>query len=154
MDDFYRCWFSGVEDFLNNEATHDGEIIQLLSPCAKRCSDSYPLGVYRKAFADGVSIEAGLKSLKELFGDSFEYEIFADRITLSYKNCSCMLVTDKLVSTARLCKCSELSLQYIWESLYGKQNVRVTTVETILRGDPQCRFEIKVRQLGHFELMH
>ncbi len=150
MDEFYRCWFSGVEDYLGSETTTADELEKLLLPCAIRCSDSYPLVIYKKAFAEGASIEDALKSLKSAFGDDFSYRVDDRAIVLRYAKCGCVLVSDKLMTNARLCKCSELSLLYIWESLFGKSNVRVRTLETVLGGDGQCLFEIKLRQSGHF----
>jgi len=138
---FMKQWFDGVEDFLESS----GEVARkdFLSCCAKRCSDSYPLALYKEAFSDGRNLPEALKYLANNF-DGFDYAVFSDRVELSYSQCGCDLYKEGLITSVNLCQCSEASLLYIWEQIYGKGAVAVTTKKTIIGGNDSCLFEIRI----------
>lgn len=146
MNEFYQKWFSGINDYLNDKTKKEGETDCFLGYCAKKCSDSYPVSVYRKAFSENGTLSGALKSLREQFSD-FTYDILEDRILVIYKRCGCELITDKLLDSPEICRCSELSLKYLWESVYGTGNVQVKIIESILRGDGHCVFEIQIKDM-------
>jgi len=145
---FLQHWFSGVNKFLDCNQIQDVE--PLLETCSIACSESYSRGVYRRAFSIQFdSIDEPLNLLHKLFTD-FEYEIYEDKIMIIYSRCECDLVKKSLITSTKLCKCSEKSLLYNWEYVFGIGNIKVRNVSSILKKDHQCMFEVKVRQLGHF----
>lgn len=145
-DPFFAQWFGGVNTFLDSSPKAEREA--LFTPCAKACSDSYPLALYRTAFSGGRTITESLEYLKELL-PGFSYTVFPDRIELEYAECGCDLFKEGLITSPRLCECSEASLHYIWQEIYGPGSVSVVTRKTRIRGDECCLFEIRVATLGH-----
>lgn len=120
-----------------------------LEKCAKSCSDSYSLKIYQEAFEDeNISIKESLEILKDSFSD-FKYKIFSDKIEIIYEKCSCDLVRENLIKSSRICMCSELSLKYNWENIFGENNVEINRMSSVLEGDETCIFEVRLKQLGH-----
>lgn len=144
---FLKQWFSGVDDFLENSA--DEKAGEFLSCCAVRCSDSYPVTLYEQAFKETDNVEDLLKFLASNFS-GFNYILFPDKIQLTYKECGCDLFKEKLITSKKLCICSEKSLYYIWGKLYEPENVNITRKASIINGDDSCIFEIRLKQMGHF----
>lgn len=137
---FYRHWFGALSSFIDGDADRaDG----LLARCARACSASYSERVYRRAFEGGRSITEALASLKDEFAD-FDYAILDDHVEVYYSRCGCDLVADGIILTPRLCRCSELSLLHNWEAIYGKGNVSVRLLSSVLAGDQRCAFEVRV----------
>ena len=146
-DRFLQFWFEGVNDYIEKE--NDKEVNRFLKRCAKSCSDSYSLKIYQEAFAnESFSLKESLDILKDSFSD-FEYKIFSDKIEIIYKNCGCDLVRENLIKSSRLCRCSELSLKYNWENMFGKNNVKIDRMSSVLESDETCVFEVRLKQLGH-----
>ncbi len=148
MDEFYKNFFFAIDDYLSDSATPKEEIDRLLAPCAKRCAESFPLELYLKAFSASSSVQEVLETLSASFKGLFHYQIHADKIEIIYTACACDLVKDGLVKSPRLCRCSELSLLYIWRRLYG--DVRLCLKDSILSGGKRCLFELRVKELGHY----
>lgn len=145
-DSFYKYWFNGFNDFLFNENKESCD--RLLSYCANKCSESYSLSLYKKAFNENSTIETALTYLKGSFKD-FDYRIFPDKIEIIYRSCGCNLHIDGLVKSSKLCFCSEKSLKTNWSEIFGIENVEVKNVCSILRKNNVCLFEVRVKQLGH-----
>lgn len=145
-DPCIKLWFGGVSNFLDTAS--EPERSSFLAHCAKACSDSYPLALYRTAFSEGRTISEALEYLKDSFS-GFSYTIFSDRIELEYPECGCDLFKEGLITSPRLCECSEASLLYIWQDIFGPGTVSVVTKKTRIGGDECCLFEIRVAPLGH-----
>ena len=143
---FIRKWFNSVEKFLKDSSGKEAE--RFLSYCAEGCSKSYSLAVYQNAFIKGGNLEESLQILAQSF-DDFAYKIHPDKIEISYSRCGCDLKREEFMRSDYLCKCSELSLQYNWSSVFGAKNVRVEMIHSIIGGGKKCLFEVRVRQLGH-----
>jgi hypothetical protein len=137
---FYRHWFAALASFIDRDADRANH---LLARCAQACSASYSERVYRRAFAEGRSLHEALALLKQEFAD-FDYALLDDRVEVYYSHCGCDLVADGVISTPRLCHCSELSLLHNWEAIYGKGNVSVKLLSSVLAGDQRCAFEVRV----------
>ena len=140
---FYKFWFEGVSEFLENK---DHE--KLLIKCSEKCSESYSLGLYKKAFAGDTPVKEALDFLKKSF-DDFDYQISPDKIEIIYGACGCDLFVDGYIKSEKLCRCSELSLEKNWGEIFGPENVRVRNIYSILKGSDKCLFEVRVKQLGH-----
>jgi hypothetical protein len=121
--------------------------LPLLAKCAVNCSESYSLGVYLEAWEGAVSVDDFLKRLSKLFPD-FAGTIQDDVIRITYSRCECDLVTEGLLASPVLCRCSEMSLLYNWEAIFGKGNVSVECLETVLKGDTRCVFEVRLEGKG------
>jgi predicted ArsR family transcriptional regulator len=121
---------------------------RVLTECARRCSDSYSLNVYREAFSGDKELSAAMADLIKYF-DASDFAIFPDRIDMMYMACGCPSYQKGLSHSKKLCRCSEKSLIYNLESIFGKDQVRITRKKTILDGDDQCLFEIRIKQYGH-----
>ncbi|AZO94934.1 hypothetical protein [Halocella sp. SP3-1] len=120
-----------------------------LKKCAKSCSDSYSLKIYQEAFEnENSSLKESLEILKDSFSD-FKYKIFSEKIEIIYQNCGCDLVQENLIKSPHICMCSELSLKYNWENIFGKNNVKINRMLSVLEGDETCIFEVRLKQLGH-----
>ncbi|AZO94850.1 hypothetical protein [Halocella sp. SP3-1] len=146
-----RFWFKGVNNYIDQGNIQ--EVNYFLKECAKSCSDSYSLKIYQEAFNNEVlSIEESLELLKEKFSD-FQYKLFQDRIEIVYKNCGCDLVQDNLINSPRICNCSELSLKYNWENIFGKNNVKIKRISSILEGDESCIFEVRLKISDSMEVL-
>jgi hypothetical protein len=146
---FYGQWFAGVDRFL--ATADDAAVGQFVSACADSCSASYSRGVYeRAAAASGFSREnpralaAFLAELSASFAD-FAYEIRADgSVAVGYSRCLCDLVTEKGLSSPKLCLCSRESCRLNWEAAYGKGNVAVSIEKSVLRGDSSCLLVVRL----------
>jgi hypothetical protein len=142
---FLKCWFNGVNKFIDKGKL--GEVNTFLRECAQSCSDSYSLKLYENAFKNAM-VENALNYLQENFSD-FNYKIYKDKIEIVYSKCGCVLVQENLIRTSKICLCSEKSLLFNWEKVYGKNNVTIKKIATVLEGNKNCIFEIRVKQLGH-----
>ncbi|HHU81685.1 MAG TPA: hypothetical protein GXZ26_01625 [Firmicutes bacterium] len=145
-DRFLKHWFSGVNCFIDHGS--DEEVNHLLSRCAKGCSDSFSLRLYQRAFSDRNNIKDSLDYLAEHFED-FSYNILPDRIQIIYNKCGCDLYRKGLIVSKKLCICSEKSLLYNWESVFGQNKATVIRKNSILNGDESCVFEVRMDELGH-----
>ena len=149
---FLVHWFSGVNHFLERAAPD--ALAQFVGACASACSASYSRGVYEQAFesaskahpAGPERLRAGLDELARIFPD-FAYTLHPDRIEIRYSHCGCDLVTEKLLSSPKLCLCSVQSLRENWELIHGKGLVDVGLEESILQGGHCCRFSVRLHPL-------
>lgn len=147
-NNFYKKWFKGVNSFIKNEPKEN--VDNFLTYCAESCSASYSLSLYKEAFEKNDTLEESLEYLKKNFPD-FNYRILSDKIEIIYRECGCDLYEEGFIDSPRLCCCSEKSLHMNWGAVYGMENVTITNVCSILKKDNKCVFEVKVKQLGHFE---
>ena len=147
-DNFLKHWFSAVNTYI--ETDDHITFSRFLENCAKACSESYSLEVYSKAFANAKNIEEALETLHNSFAD-FNYNLYPDKIEIIYSKCDCDLVHEKLISSNKVCHCSESSLLYNWERIYGKGNVLVILRQSILNKDSRCLFDVRIKQLGHLQ---
>lgn len=144
---FFKNWFKGFEKFL--ESSSQEVVESVLQHCAKACSECKSLEIYREAFKKYDSLEKALLFIKNSL-DDFHYKILDSHIEVYYTWCDCDLYVTDLVTSPKLCLCSERSLLYNWESVYGQGKVTVERETSILEGDDLCRFIVKVSPLGHF----
>lgn len=144
---FFKHWFKGFEKFLESSSREDVEPV--LQHCAQACSESMSLDIYREAFKKYDSLEKSLLFIKNSL-DDFQYKICDSHIEITYTQCDCDLYVTDLVKSPKLCLCSERSLLYNWEAVYGQGQVKVKREKSILDGYDLCRFIVKVSPLGHF----
>lgn len=144
---FFKYWFQGFAKYLNSAKLN--EVDNLLDCCAESCSKNITLRIYREAFNRHDQLEDFMEYLRRNI-DDFHYEIESDRIVIYRNRCGCDLYTAELVDSKHLCTCSEKSLLYNWEFIYGKSKVRVKSTETILNGGERCIFYVQLKALGHY----
>lgn len=136
-DDFSHLWIKGIIDGLQIVPSEFAD--RVLSSCAKRCAESFPLQFFTIAASKADSLQSFLGGLESCM-QGVRSEIFSSlRFRLIYPHCGCDLVVEKITSSPLLCRCSLLSLQYQLETVLNV-DVSVTEEETILRGHDSCKF--------------
>jgi len=144
---FFKYFFSGIDSFL--ATAKKSSLNEFLLNCSKSCSDSFSKGIYSKNAHKNEPLEKSLNNLHNVFED-FSYDLFSNKIHIIYSHCGCDLVNEGLIKNKNICLCSEKSLLYNWESIFGKGNVKVKILKSILNNDSSCIFEVKIKQFGHF----
>ena len=144
MDEsFARLWFSGFGEGLESLDSQSREA--LLAPCAGRCADSCPVGLYEKAWAGaGGDIGRFFSLLGQAPGIDTKEGEPGKSWHIIYPACGCDLVAGGYAATPALCECSRLSISYCLRRAlpYG---FTVTKEKTILQGDGCCRFLVELR---------
>jgi len=140
---FFTHWFRGFAEGLDKMPEKERAV--LLRECGRACSRSYPLAVYKDAYARSSGLVSFLENLKAAFPE-LSYRINEDQksVTIIYNRCACDLYTRGLVKTGLLCECSRQSLLYNWEAVMGEGSVEVDMKGSLLRGDEKCEFEVKL----------
>jgi hypothetical protein len=143
MNEFLQYWFNGFESSLNKLDDKNREII--FEECGKACSNSYTREIYLDEYRHSTSISEFLGYLKLRFPE-IKFRIIKENeiIELTYCYCACDLVKGEYITTPSLCECSKKSLLYNWESVLGKGKVEVYLLQSILRGNLSCKFEIHI----------
>lgn len=145
-NDFLGIWFSGFSEAIDKMDGKQRD--ELMAPCAKACSDSYPAKVFAEAYRQTSDMESFLQVIKEKM-QGVEIENNDDgTVVFVYPQCYCDLHTEGYVNTPHLCDCSRLNLMYNFESALGKDCVEVTLLQSVLGGADTCR--LKVRFLREF----
>ena len=143
-DSFFQYWFKGFEKAISDMDEKNSKMI--FSQCGKACSDSYTKQIYIDEYECSENINDFLTRLKNRFPE-IEFKIIKDNkiVLLTYHHCACDLVRKGYIKTPLLCECSRQSLLYNWETVIGKQNVKINLLGSILNGDNCCEFEIHLK---------
>lgn len=139
--DFLKIWFSGFSESIDkmDPATRS----QLLAPCAKACSDSYPAKAFVDAYREASSMERFLRGIeKKMQGISIEINDDGSAVFV-YPQCYCDLYTRGYVDTPKMCDCSRLNLICNFESALGKDCVDVELIQSVLGGAQTCRLHVR-----------
>lgn len=140
-DDFLKLWFRGLTDGLKQMEPENRA--DLFRQCARRCADSYPIGVYRKAFAaSGGDISEFFRRLGTVEGIDTEELCPGVSWNIKYRECGCDLYTNGCITDGCLCECSRQSILYCLNSVMPKQVFSVEIREAVLRGDSECCFTV------------
>lgn len=141
MDKFLKYWFQGFE---NAVMTLDEESkSRIFKECGKACAESYTKEIYLYAKSNAKNEEEFLELLRSAFPELTIEKKEGDSYLITYKYCACDLVQQDFVKSPHLCECSRQSLLYNWENIFGKDNVEVELLQSILQGDPCCKFYVK-----------
>lgn len=139
--DFLDIWFSGFSESIDKMDT--AQRAELLAPCAKACSDSYPAQVFTDAYKRASSMELFLRDIEEkMQGISIEINEDGTAVFV-YPKCYCDLHTRGYVNTPQMCDCSRLNLIYNFEAALGKDCVEVKLLQSVLGGAKTCRLHVR-----------
>ena len=143
-ESFFRYWFKGFEEALDNMDENDRK--EIFKHCGRACSDSYTKQIYIDEYAKADCVNDFIARLKTRFLE-IDYQIVEDHkeILLMYRFCACDLVKDGYISNPPLCECSRQSLLYNWGSIIGEECVDVELLKSILNGDECCQFRITIK---------
>ena len=145
-DTFLHYWFEGFVRSIQNLDDKNREIV--FKECGKSCSDSYTRQVYFDEYKASHNIDEFLSNLKNRFPEmGFKTIKENEVIELTYNFCACELVTSGYIKTPLLCECSRQSLLNNWGCVFGPDKVNVQLSQSILAGDPCCRFTIILKQV-------
>ena len=143
-NDFYKYWFEGFERAIHNLDEEARKTI--FKECGKSCSESYTKEIYIQEFQSSKNLVEFLCRLKNRFPEvGFIIINENEMVELTYHFCACDLVKEGLVKTPLLCECSRQSLLYNWGSVYGRDNIDVQLMQSILEGNPCCKFLIHIK---------
>jgi len=142
-DNFLKYWFKGFERYINN--LDDNSRKSVFKECGESCSESHSKKIYIDEYNASLNFEDFLERLKIKFPEiNFRIIKEAEIIELTYRFCACDLVKNGYIKSPLLCECSKQSLLYNWGSILGNDNVKVELQQTILAGDPCCKFIINL----------
>lgn len=140
-NEFLKIWFSGISEAMDHMGAAERD--EMLAPCAKACSDSYPATVFSDARNEASDMEQFLSGIeKKMQGLAIERNSDGTLIFV-YPQCYCELYTDGYINNPRLCNCSRLNLMYNFESAFGKNCVDVKLLQSVLGGADTCRIEVR-----------
>lgn len=140
-NDFLDVWFSGFSESIDKMDAEQRS--ELLAPCAKACSDSYPAKAFSEAYKKAPSMALFLRDIEEkMQGISIEMNDDGT-VVFVYPQCYCDLHTRGYVNTPRLCDCSRLNLICNFEAAFGKACVDVTLLQSVLGGAQTCRLQVR-----------
>lgn len=140
---FLTFWFRGLQASLSE--LDEQSVEKLMTRCGRACSDSYPKQIYKEAYRSADSLDGFLEELNRRFDGAAFKRAGQHTVEVVYTRCGCDLVREGYWSDPGLCRCSLKSLQYNWESVLGENKVECSLKQSILGGDSQCRFLVKIR---------
>ena len=143
-DKFLDYWFDGFNksiELLDDEAREN-----IFRECGKACSDSYTKQIYIDEYSSSDTLNDFLERLKIRFPEvSFKVVKDDEIIELTYNFCACDLVKDGYITSSLMCDCSRQSLLYNWGTVFGEGNIKVELQQSILEGNPNCKFLIYIK---------
>lgn len=140
-DNFSHIWFAGFADGLESLDSQSREA--LLTPCAGRCADSFPVGLYEKIRAQSHGdLQTFFNLLGKVDGIRTKEPEPGKSWQIIYPACGCDLVTGGYVTTAAICECSRLSILHCLHRVLPEYAFTVTREQSILQGDKCCCFHV------------
>ena len=147
MDIFFYNWFKGWIEGLH--ALPLQERIQALGSCGKACAQPEILPRYRVMLAQAESIDAFFVAVNAQAEAVTVQSITVEQVyDVCYPACGCPLHEQCGVDDPLLCECSRESLRWVLGELFPDKQTEVELMESILRGDNQCRLRIHFPQRG------
>ena len=147
MDIFFHNWFKGWIEGLH--ALPLQERIQALGSCGKACAQPEILPRYRVMLAQAESIDAFFVAVNAQAEAVTVQSITVEQVyDVCYPACGCPLHEQCGVDDPLLCECSRESLRWVLGELFPDKQPEVELMESILRGDNQCRLRIHFPQRG------
>jgi len=134
---FLTHWFSGLIDGLESLDRPAREAI--LRQCGKACAQSYTAELFQRASEESRDADEFLILLAASFPEATYERLPAGDIRVRYSHCACDLVTQGLVESPLICRCSAYNLQENFERAWGVP-VHVRLERSILTGAPDCAF--------------
>jgi predicted hydrocarbon binding protein len=135
---FSKEWIVGA---VGNMEAHlpENETIGVLEECGRRCARR---GAVKMAVGCAGDIDKLLAGMRGWIGES-NVRREGEKITLVYGKCYCPNVRDVEKVPASYCNCSRGWVREMFETVTGKP-CDVALLASIKRGDPECRFVVRV----------
>ena len=140
---FLTFWFDGFTrglDQLDDTARH-----RLLAECGRACAASHTRAIFCEAWAASDGVTTFLERLEEQIPHAAYRVVEENLIEVVYTRCACELVVRGLVTSPSLCLCSAYTLEENFKSAL-KRPVRVSSKGSLLAGDPECRFHVRLEK--------
>ncbi|MDA3846467.1 MAG: hypothetical protein PF505_07970 [Vallitaleaceae bacterium] len=143
MSDFLQEWFQGFEKGIDGLKQEEKE--KFFHNCGRKCADTGIIKVYEKLFIDsGKVLDTFFSKLSELESVSGNIVKPGEHYEIAFLHCLCDLHTLGYVHSDYICECSRQSIIYVMKSLVPDMDMKVDKLTTILGGDVECRFSIKI----------
>ena len=136
---FRKDWIRSLLSNMN-DTLPDSSRIQLMESCGRDCANR---GSIKMAKDNQGDVDAMLSVLATHIGKENTIRD-GDTITLKYSECYCPMVSKIKENLSKTwCQCSRGWVLEMFETTAGKK-VDVTLVKSILAGDDECEFTIKI----------
>ncbi|WP_082759821.1 hypothetical protein [Abyssisolibacter fermentans] len=144
MNEFMKEWFSWFEEGI--ELLDEAQVSVFFSKCAENCVNRGVLGMYREFYSEcGNDLDIFFESLSDKnYGSGYVIEP-QNTYELVFSECTCELNKLGYVSSDCICECSRQSILHIMQSLKNDAVFEVDKLSTILGGNSECRFRIKIK---------
>jgi len=136
-------WLEAILSGLETQ-TDEKTRLEMLGSCGRACARSGSTAGKAKAIkSGGKKIDELLQELSRETSGLVEWQRDGGSVSLEYKRCFCPIRAGKLVRSKAFCDCSAGWIKEIFETATGRP-VTVHIEQAIGRGDPICRFLVRV----------
>jgi len=144
MSGFLMDWFNWFEEGISS--LDQGSKEKFFSKCSANCVKRGVAQMYKSHYLESNSnLDQFFMSLSErgyaqgkILSSGTEYE-------MSYSHCSCELHKLGYVNSDYICECSRQSIMNVMSFIKPESEFDVEILSTILGGDKECRFRIRVK---------
>lgn len=146
MEKFNENYIRGLSDTLGKITL--SERTKLFNGTATGCLKSTGvLDKFKSCYNTSSSVEDFLAKLSQI--PDVETRVITPqyKFEISYAKCFCPLVQAGIIVDKIHCECSFQSMLIKLEAVLGKGNVAIEMPQTCLRGDKNCVFQFKVKNL-------
>lgn len=146
--DVIKDWFKGFEKAVARLSPEERE--NFFCECGKNCVQNGVLPIYKQLYTDVEGdLDAFFTKANEFDGVRGEIVECGKSYNLCFTACACHLHISGYVNTPLLCECSRHSVLYTMHTLWQDKKFEVTLCDTILRGNNECKLNIKVIPVAH-----
>lgn len=143
MDVFYPGFMAGLMRGLNQLPADESSAV--LAECGKACATPAILPAFRVLLEKADNTDDFFASIAGVFEGSKVIIVTPDKAyDFCYPSCLCPLHEECGINDARLCECSRQSLLFLMRELFPQRTPQVELMETVLKGDPQCRLRVRL----------
>ncbi len=141
--DAIKDWFKGFEKGITRLAQEQRE--SFFQECGKNCVKGEVFDIYKQLYEKaGGDLDLFFQKINDLPGVKGEIIQKGREYNLCFSQCVCHLHTAGYVNTPLLCECSRQSVLYTMHALWQDKSFVIEVRGTILRGDKECKLNIKV----------
>ncbi|MCE5342830.1 MAG: hypothetical protein LLF96_04470 [Eubacteriales bacterium] len=142
MDPFYPNWQAG---WLRGMAKlGEAERATVFAECGKACAQPELLPIFQGMLAKAAEPNDFFTAVDaEIEGISVNVIQPGETYDFIYPRCLCPLHTQCGVQDALLCECSRGNQLYLMRMLFPERTPHVEILESVLRGDAQCRLRVR-----------
>jgi hypothetical protein len=143
MDSFTQGWLAGWTRGMAKLS--EKQRAAVFAECGKACATPELLPLYRQMFAEAKNADAFFTAVnRDVDGLSVDTVEPGTVYDFCYPRCLCPLHTEGGVNDGTLCECSRESLLWLMRELFPGRRPKVELLQSILRGDRQCRLRVRL----------